>query len=60
MQTHLQYHGDTEENFALIEEVIAKVKETFSSYSEVKIVVYLRRQDTWLESFFNQQIKPVR
>jgi len=57
MQTHLQYHGDTEENFALIEEVIAKVKETFSSYSEVKIVVYLRRQDTWLESFFNQQIK---
>ncbi len=57
MQTHLKFHGDTEENFTLIEEVVAKVKDTFSSFSEVKIIVYLRRQDTWLESFFNQQIK---
>ena len=57
MQAHLGYHGDTVTNFALIEEVIAKVKDTFSDFSEVKILVYLRRQDTWLESFFNQQIK---
>ncbi|MFC1831415.1 hypothetical protein ACFL0S_05295 [Thermodesulfobacteriota bacterium] len=57
MQTHLKFHGDTDENFALIEEVVAKVKDTFSSFSKVNIIVYLRRQDTWLESFFNQQIK---
>lgn len=57
MQTHLKFHGDTEENFDLIENVVAKTRDTFSAFSEVKIIVYLRRQDTWLESFFNQQIK---
>lgn len=57
MQTHLKFHGDTEENFDLIEKVVAKTRDTFSAFSEVKIIVYLRRQDTWLESFFNQQIK---
>ena len=57
MQTHLKFHGDTEQNFDLIEKVVAKTRDTFSAFSEVKIIVYLRRQDTWLESFFNQQIK---
>jgi len=57
MQTHLKFHGDTDENFTCIEGVVRKTKETFSAYDDVKIVVYLRRQDSWLESFFNQQIK---
>lgn len=57
MQTHMKFHGDTDENFSYIEGVIKKTLETFSEFNDVKIVVYLRRQDSWLESFFNQQIK---
>ncbi|MCG6929457.1 MAG: hypothetical protein LJE64_02785 [Desulfofustis sp.] len=57
MQTHLRFHGDSEENFDLIEQVIVDLRAAFSSYPDVRVVVYLRRQDTWLESFFNQQIK---
>ena len=57
MQSALSYHEPTEENFSLLEQAVAACKEAFSWFDTVKIIVYLRRQDQWLESFFNQQIK---
>jgi len=57
MQSSLKYHEPTEENFNLLDQAIAAYKTAFSWFDTVKVIVYLRRQDRWLESFFNQQIK---
>ncbi|MEN8191042.1 MAG: hypothetical protein ABFS19_14440 [Thermodesulfobacteriota bacterium] len=57
MQAPLRFHKDTESNLALLEEFVAGCKNTFYRFDRVRIIVYLRRQDRWLESFFNQQIK---
>ena len=57
MQSSLEYHEPTEENFNLLDQAIAAYKTAFSWFDKVKVIVYLRRQDRWLESFFNQQIK---
>lgn len=35
---------------------VRNIREYLKSY-ETKIVIYLRRQDRWLESWFNQQVK---
>lgn len=57
MQSSLEYHEPTKENFNLLDQAIAAYKTAFSWFDTVKVIVYLRRQDRWLESFFNQQIK---
>lgn len=57
MQSPLEYHADTEENIALLDEAVAAVRNAFADFERIKVIVYLRRQDRWLESFFNQQIK---
>lgn len=57
MQAPLEYHKDTEPNLALLDEFVKRCRETFSDFERVRIIAYLRRQDRWLESFFNQQIK---
>jgi len=57
MQSALSYHEPTEDNYILLEQAVAACKKAFSWFDTVKVIVYLRRQDQWLESFFNQQIK---
>ena len=57
MQSALQYHAPTADNFELLDNAVSACCSAFSSFGTVKIIIYLRRQDQWLESFFNQQIK---
>ncbi len=52
-----EYHRPTAENFSYIKQFLAECKKLFSVFSKVKIVVYLRRQDYWIDSFFNHQVK---
>ena len=57
MQAGLQYHAPREENYSYIENVIKDCRALFSGFERVRIIVYLRRQDDWIDSFFNQQLK---
>ena len=57
MQAGLQYHSLDEKNYEYIENVISDCKVLLSGFTKVRIIVYLRRQDDWIDSFFNQQLK---
>lgn len=57
MQSALEFHEDSERNFTFLERAVADCRKRFSDFDAVKVIVYIRRQDRWLESFFNQQIK---
>lgn len=57
MQSEPKYHEVNEENFSCIEQVVKDCRSLFSCFDTVKVVVYIRKQGEWLESFFNQQIK---
>lgn len=50
-------HRPTAENFAYIRKFLTECEKLFSIFSKTTIVVYLRRQDYWIDSFFNQQVK---
>ncbi len=57
MQLGLEYHEDTDENLFFLEQAVCRYKDFFSVFKDVRVIIYLRRQDLWLESFFNQQLK---
>lgn len=57
MQAGLKYHSLSEKNYQYIESVINECKVLLSGFAKVRIIVYLRRQDDWIDSFFNQQLK---
>lgn len=57
MQAGLEHHTPTTENYRALQSVIERCRELFSVFERVKIIVYLRRQEAWFDSFFNQQIK---
>ena len=57
MQAGLQYHSPSEQNYSYIESVIKDCKALLAGFAQVRIIVYLRRQDDWIDSFFNQQLK---
>ncbi len=57
MQSGDIYHRPDDENFAYIREVVKACRKLFSVFSKTTVAVYLRRQDDWIDSFFNQQIK---
>lgn len=57
MQASMAYHGMTELNSSYLKKAVELFKEAFTRFKNIKIVVYLRRQDRWLESFFIQQLK---
>jgi len=57
MQLGAGYHEDNGKNFTYIDQVIQDCRTLFSCFDSVKVIVYLRKQDDWLESFYNQQIK---
>lgn len=50
-------HRPTAENFAYIRRFLTECEKLFSIFSKTTIVVYLRRQDYWIDSFLNQQVK---
>ena len=52
-----ELHRPTDENFAYIKLFLTECSKLFIVFSITKIVVYLRRQDHWIDSFFNQQVK---
>ncbi len=52
-----EHHRPTAENFSSIKQFLTECRELFSGFSKVTIVVYLRRQDYWIDSFFNHQVK---
>ena len=52
-----EYHRPSTENFSSIKQFLTACREFFSVFSKVTIVVYLRRQDYWIDSFFNHQVK---
>ena len=57
MQAGPLYHLPSPENFDYITNFIRSCRDIFCIFEKIKIVVYLRRQDEWLDSFFNQQLK---
>ena len=57
MQAGLSYHRPSLENWKYIGQFVGSCQKIFSVFDKVKIIVYLRRQDEWLDSFFNQQLK---
>jgi hypothetical protein len=57
MQAGPNYHLPSQENFDCIRKIVRVCHDIFSIFEKIKIVVYLRRQDDWLDSFFNQQLK---
>jgi hypothetical protein len=57
MQAGPDYHLPSQENFDCIRRVVRVCHDIFSIFAKTKIVVYLRRQDAWFDSFFNQQLK---
>jgi hypothetical protein len=57
MQSSVEYHEDSADNFHYFEQVIEQYRTLFSWFKTIKVIVYLRKQDEWLESFYNQQIK---
>lgn len=44
---------------ARLEDMLADIRDRLSGH-QIKVVVYLRRQDQWYSSFFNQDVKGVR
>lgn len=57
MQSDLPYHTMSYENLGYLEDFVHRCGELFRVFDKVQIVVYLRRQDDWLDSFFGQQVK---
>ena len=57
MQSDLPYHTVSPENLEYLEGFVRRCRELFRVFDKTQIVVYLRRQDVWLDSFFGQQIK---
>ena len=57
MQAGPAYHLPSPENFDYITNFIRSCRDIFCIFENIKIVVYLRRQDEWFDSFFNQQLK---
>ncbi len=57
MQAGLDHHLDNEENRSFLEDFVKLCKVHLDHFSPVKIIVYLRRQDYWFDSFFNEQLK---
>lgn len=57
MQAGPVHHTPSTENFAHLTTFIRSCKDLFKDFSNCTIVVYLRRQDDWIDSFFNQQVK---
>ena len=57
MQSDLSYHTVSEENLGYLEDFVSRCGELFRVFDRVQVIVYLRRQDVWLDSFFGQQIK---
>jgi hypothetical protein len=57
MQAGLKYHSLEQKNYGYIESVVNDCKALLSGFAKVRIIVYLRRQDDWIDSFFNQQLK---
>lgn len=57
MQAGPAYHIPNAKNYEYIRKLIKSCHEIFSIFDKIQIVVYLRRQDEWLDSFFNQQLK---
>lgn len=57
MQAGPAHHTPSPENFAYLNKFIRSCKDLFKDFSNCTIVVYLRRQDDWIDSFFNQQVK---
>lgn len=57
MQSGPPYHRVTEKNLSHLDDFVCRCRELFQLFEKVQIVVYLRRQDGWLDSFFGQQVK---
>lgn len=58
MQSGLDYHEPTAKNFDFLNMFVEQCRDLFLSFfCSIKVVVYLRRQESWFDSFFNQQIK---
>ena len=57
MQSELPYHSATEKNLGYINDFVCQCRELFHVFDKITIIVYVRRQDYWLDSFFGQQIK---
>ncbi|MBT8347218.1 MAG: hypothetical protein KJO28_13045 [Desulfofustis sp.] len=57
MQSGPSHHTPSVENFNYIGRFIGSCHKLFSAFDKVKVIVYLRRQDEWFDSFFNQQLK---
>lgn len=57
MQLGLAHLEDNAKNLADLALAVQSYKELFAGFAQIKVIVYLRRQDDWLESFFNQQLK---
>lgn len=57
MQSPLEYHQDNPANLTCLEEAIRLYRDALAIFDDIKVIFFLRRQDKWLESFFNQQLK---
>ena len=57
MQSDLPYHAVNEENLGYIDDFVSQCRTLFDVFDKTCIVVYARRQDYWIDSFFGQQIK---
>ena len=57
MQSDLPFHTADKENYEYIESFISSCKNLFDAFERTRVLVYLRRQDCWIDSFFNQQLK---
>jgi hypothetical protein len=57
MQSELEHHKPTAENFGFLNRFVEQCRTLFSVFGRVEVVVYLRKQESWFDSFFNQQIK---
>ena len=57
MQAGLSRHAANDEHFAPIEQFIRSCRQRFGEFGKTTVIVYLRRQGRWIDSFFNQQLK---
>ena len=56
-ESTLPFHTADRVNFEYIDNFIADCRALLGRFERTRIVVYLRRQDLWIDSFFNQQLK---